>query len=88
MIGWMGDVLRNGSQFEAGKEYPELLEGFRCAFRKVSKRHYEEYLGYAMWFYKGDEFPVLQCVWPTTKGYFPWDRKYPKDLIDWQPLLD
>jgi hypothetical protein len=88
MIVWMGDDLKNGSQFQAGKEYPELLEGFSCTFRKVAKRHYKEYLGYAIWFYEGNEFPVLQCVWPTTKGYFPWDKKYPKDLVDWQPLLD
>ena len=88
MISWIGDDIKKGARFEIGNEYGGLLEGFKCRFRAVDKCYYEEYLGKATWFYKGNGFPVIQCVWPTTKGYYPWDKKYPKDLIEWQPLLD
>ena len=88
MINWAGDMIREGQRLEIGKRYSGFLEGFEVTFREVDKRHYEEYLGYAIWFYKNSDFPVIQCVWPTTNGYFPWDRKYPRDLKGWQVLLD
>ena len=88
MVSWIGEDVKKGLTFEPEKEYADLLEGFNCRFRLVAKRHYDEYLGTAMWFYKGSDFAAIQCVWPTTKGYFPWDKKYPRDLTEWQPLLD
>lgn len=88
MINWMGDEIREGKQLEVGKNYSGFLEGFDVTFGEMSKHHYKEYLGYALWFYQSYDFPVIQCIWPTTKGYFPWDKKYPKDLMDWQRLLD
>jgi hypothetical protein len=88
MINWIGADIRGGKSFEIGKEYADLIEGFNCTFMVVQKKYYSEYLGYAMWFYKGDGFPVIQCVWPTTKGKFPWEKGYPKDLVKWQQLLD
>ncbi|MCI0488120.1 MAG: DUF4262 domain-containing protein [Blastocatellia bacterium] len=88
MVGWIGEDVKKGLRFETGKAYAGLLECFDCTFRAVAKKRYPEYLGYAMWFYKGMDFPVVQCVWPTTSGYFPWDEGFPGDLIEWQPLLD
>ena len=82
------DEIKKGKRLEVGREYSGFIEGFNVTFREMAKRPYEEYLGYAIWFYKSYDFPVIQCVWPTTKGYSPWDNKYPKDLVEWQPLLD
>ena len=88
MINWMKDEIAAGKIFQEGQMYSGFLEGFDVIFRKVAVTHYQEYLGYANWFYQGYDFPTLQCIWPTTEGYFPWDEKYPKDLIEWQRLLD
>ena len=30
-------------------------------------------MGYALWFYCEDEFPVFQCVNPDLNNRFPWD---------------
>lgn len=54
---------------------------------EVQKEHYHEHFGYANWFYKSEEFPVLQCVFPTVQGVFPWDPDATQDFIDYQPLL-
>src|SRR5262249_7010696 len=56
IINNIGADIRSGTVFESGKEYPDILEGYRCAFRTVPTRWYREYLGSARWFYKGDNF--------------------------------
>ncbi len=88
MLNWIGKEIQNGREFKVGKRYSGFLEGHRVTFGEVAKRHYREYVGYAMWFYEGDDFPLIQCIWPTTQGYFPGNKKYPKDLVEWQQLLD
>jgi hypothetical protein len=44
------------------------------------------HLGYALWFYCGMGFPVLQVVWPDRSGHFPWDPKCVLDALI-QPVL-
>ena len=59
----------------------------RAVPRGRPQRHYAEYLGYASWFYKGDDFPALQCLWPDKQGRFPTDAGFPESLRARQPLL-
>ena len=35
----------------------------------------------------GDDFPVLQLLWPDRDGRYPWDPGYPPDMFPLQPLL-
>jgi hypothetical protein len=56
-------------------------------FRRVLKRHYREYLGYARWFYQGDAFPALQCVWPDKAYRYPWHRHASEPFRQRQPVL-
>jgi len=42
----------------------------------VSKRFYENHLGWNRWFYAGDEFPCVQIVWPDREGVFPWEQGF------------
>jgi hypothetical protein len=53
----------------------------------VDNIHYKAYLGYAHWFYEGDDFPVLQCIYPTVKGIYPWQDEWPERLKKVQPIL-
>ncbi len=39
------------------------------------------------WFYQGDEFPVLQCVWPDAGGRYPWHPQFVAGLEELQPVL-
>src|SRR4051794_6669499 len=64
LINLMGAAIRAGQCFEAGQQAEEIAQGFPLAFVRVEQRYYREYLGYALWFYRSVEFPVLQCVWP------------------------
>lgn len=86
----INDVLeevKKGKRYEAFTYSPNILEGFECYFTPVKQQHYQAYLGYAHWFYKGDDFPVLQCIYPTVKGIYPWQDAWPQKLKTVQPIL-
>lgn len=72
--------IKDGKIFKPNEFYPDILEGFLCYFGDVSQGHYREYVGWNLWFYEGFEFPLVQCVYPTTKGKFPWDKDFPAEL--------
>jgi hypothetical protein len=87
VIGGIGSDVKEGKAFELSKEYEEILEGVRCTFRPVLECWYRSFLGYARWFYRGSQFPVLQCLWPDKEQHYPWEPKF-KEAWKWaQPLL-
>lgn len=80
--------LLQGEIFLPGKFYADFLGDFDVCFVKVAKKYFEEYFGWGLWFYDGDDFEVLQMVWPTTDGVWPWDDEK-TDFYKWaQPILD
>jgi hypothetical protein len=87
IINLIGEEVRHGRRFADAETVPGILESYDVRFLDVARRHYPDYFGYAHWFYKGDDFPVLQCVWPDKQGRFPTDPDYPEPLRARQPLL-
>ena len=80
--------VRAGEQFSSGQFASGFIEGFDCQFREVHRSHYREYFGWDIWLYGGTEFRVLQLVYPTVKGIWPWDPSVSDPFVGWQPLLD
>jgi hypothetical protein len=82
-----GDNIRACTEkFESGMKTTELLEGYAWAFIEFPKSSYHDFLGYAIWFYKGEEFDVLQCVWPDKAGRFPWEAGVLDEFKKNQPV--
>ena len=79
---------KNGEVFQPMEYYDNFLEGFKITFVEVNKKHYKEYLGWGLWYNKGDDFKMLQLIYPTTSNVWPWDDNAPKDLLKYQPLLN
>ena len=79
--------IKKGKSYNAFSYSPDILENYQCYFVPVDKSNYRNYLGYAHWYYKGDNFPVLQCIYPTTKGIYPWEDKWPESIKNIQPVL-
>jgi hypothetical protein len=69
----IGSEIKNGANYEPGNEYHDIFARCGCQFRPVDTAHYRDYLGWAIWFYNGEPFPVLQCFWPDLQGHYPWD---------------
>lgn len=76
MINDVASRYARGEVFQAGDRVSDLIEGFDCELRAMSKARYREYLGYARWFYDGDDFDVFQIVYPDMGGRFPWDEGF------------
>jgi Domain of unknown function (DUF4262) len=79
--------IKNGESFQDGQTSGEFLEGFDCLFRELNKENYEEYLGSNLWLYGGDNFPVLQLIYPDKNGVWPWQSEASESFKKWQPLL-
>ncbi|WP_211829383.1 DUF4262 domain-containing protein [Kistimonas asteriae] len=82
------DRLMAGETFEPGKYYYDFIEGFPVCFVKVAKIHFQEYFGWGLWLHNGNDFEVLQLIWPTTNGVWPWNEKKPEYYSWAQPILN
>lgn len=83
-----GERARAGAELRSGDRIPEVLEHYDVLVRGV--RHAESFrchVGYALSFYQGAEFPLLQVVWPDKEGRFPGDADAAEFLAASQPLL-
>ena len=73
LLNVLADQIQMGKRF-GNLESVEFADvGFPLGFRAVNTEYYDSYLGYALWFYRSQDFPVLQCVWPDKALVFPWD---------------
>ena len=54
---------------------------------EVPQSEYREHVGFARWYYEGNNFPLYQVVWPSREGHFPWNAKAPEGFRLWQPVL-
>jgi hypothetical protein len=82
------DRMLAGESFEVGKFYPDFIGNFDVCFIEVDKSHYKEYLGWGLWLNKGDDFKMLQLIWPTTDGVWPWDSDKSEYYTWAQPILN
>jgi hypothetical protein len=68
--------MTKGERFSDGTRVSDLITGYDCVLKKVHKRWYSGFLGYARWFHEGDDFDALQLVWPDKQHRYPWDEDY------------
>lgn len=68
----LGEHIKDGDKFVAGQACENILEGYVCHLVEVAKIHFDEYVGQAIDFYGGSNFPLLQVVWPAVET-----RNYP-----------
>ncbi|PKK36751.1 hypothetical protein BWI96_10260 [Siphonobacter sp. SORGH_AS_0500] len=72
----IGNDIENNMIREPDTFYNDILDDYPCLFKTVTQSNYEEFLGRAITYYEGFDFPVLQCVWPDSERRFPDDRGY------------
>jgi hypothetical protein len=71
--------IKEGKTFSTGEFHEDILDDFLCYFGDVPQNKYRDYVGWDCWYYEGDDFPLIQCVYPTVKGIFPWEPIFPED---------
>jgi hypothetical protein len=86
-ISRLGDRVRHGERFDHGDVVEGVLDDRALAFRRLVPRHCGPFLASAVWYHDGARFPAMQAVWADRDGRFPWDRWFPRELRDAQPVL-
>jgi hypothetical protein len=78
---------QDGKIFKNGELTSDILDEYDCMMLDVDQIYYEEYVGIALDYYKGENFPVMQIIWPTSSKLFPYEEGAPGDFKKWQPVL-
>ncbi len=79
--------VKDGKALSAGMRLPDVFGNTDAYLFKVATTHYPEYLGWNRWFYRGDDFPCLQLVWPDRNKVFPWQDGFQGEFRGVQPDL-
>ena len=87
LINDVGNRVRAGARYVAGQRTDEFLEGYDVTFRAVPPFQYAGHLGWATWFYDGEDFPALQMVYPDRDRRWPWEEGVSQVFRDVQPIL-
>lgn len=87
IINDIGESIKEGKNFTPLNFYSDLIEGFDCFFVQVKDEFYEQYVGQALCFYENNNFPLIQCIYPTVKGVYPWEKDWPEKIKNIQPVL-
>lgn len=78
------ELLRTGVDLTKGR-HRDLIGQVECEFRPVAPKWVGHLMGLALWYYDGDDFPVLQAVYPDLQNRFPEDEGFDKSFE--QPLM-
>jgi hypothetical protein len=76
--------LRDGVDLTQGR-HRDLIGQVDFEFRPVDPKWVEHLMGWALWYYDGDDFPVVQAVYPDRQNRFPEDEGFDKAFE--QPLM-
>ncbi len=77
-------LLRAGTDLTKGRQ-SNLIGEVDCEFRLVDQKWVKHLMGWALWYYDGDEFPVLQAVYPDRENRYQGDAGF--DSYFEQPLM-
>jgi Domain of unknown function (DUF4262) len=88
IINVVGERVASGEKFAGATVASGIVKRYDCAFRDVAKRWYRPFFGYARWLYRGDDFPMVQCLWPDREGRLPDDPRCHAGVLGAQPRLD
>jgi hypothetical protein len=78
---------KGGKRLPIGERTDAVFANLPAYVFRVARKHYRDLLGWSRWFYRGDDFPCLQVVWPDRDGKFPWQPGFNVEFKNDQPDL-
>ena len=78
------NLLRAGVDLTKSR-HRDIVGKVECEFRPVGRKWIEQLMGWAIWYYGGSEFPVLQAVYPDLENRFPENQQFDSQFE--QPLM-
>ncbi|MDZ7905774.1 MAG: DUF4262 domain-containing protein [Cypionkella sp.] len=87
-INQYNDRVRQGEVFNTKLPYHGFLDACPVYFVAVPQIHFAKYLGWGRWFYGGDDFRVMQMIYPDKiTGGWPWSERPNADYLWYQPVF-
>src|SRR5208282_1474831 len=77
-------LLRAGADLTKGR-HRDLVGEVECVFLPVDPKWMRQLMDWAIWYYDGADFPVLQAVYPDLENRFPEHIEFDKEFE--QPLM-
>jgi len=77
-------LSREGIDLTNGR-HRGVIGDVECEFRPVAPKWVAQLMGWALWYYGGSDFSVLQAVYPDLENRFPEDEEFDKEFE--QPLM-
>jgi hypothetical protein len=77
-------LMRAGADLTK-KRHRGLVGEVECEFRPVDPKWITQLMGWAIWYYDGAAFPVLQALYPDLENRFPGDKEFDQRFA--QPLM-
>ena len=87
MINEYNDRVRRGVRFQRAVQYPGFLDGFNIYVEPAKAALLSEYTLGCTRFYKGGDYSVVQLIYPTTSGVWPWHKAASEWFKSNQPML-
>jgi hypothetical protein len=87
MINEYNAQVRKGVRFKRGVQYAGFLEGFCIYVEPAKPELLAEYTLGCDRFYKGAPYSVVQLIYPTTAGVWPWQKSASDSFKSNQPML-
>jgi Domain of unknown function (DUF4262) len=87
MVNEYNRQIREGIRFKRGTLYDGFIDGFSVYIEPAQPRLLSEYTLGCERYYRDTPFSVVQIIWPSPQGVWPWQ----KSATDWfktnQPML-
>lgn len=77
--------IKEGEKFLPGEYYEGFIEGFLVTFQEVAEKYKHEFMLSCNWLYDGINYPVMQLVFPSVKGIWPWEKEANEGFKTLQP---
>jgi hypothetical protein len=88
LIGLVGETLAAGTEIPVGAEVVGLLDNeLRCCFAPVDLAEWVALFATAQAWYRGEDFEVVQLVYPDRNGFLPYEAGFDQRLRFAQPVI-
>ena len=88
LIGLVVDACRGGSEIPLGVELIGLLDNeLRCMFAPVDTLEFGAFFGTAAAWYRGEDFQMVQMIYPDRNGFMPYETGFEQRLRLAQPVI-
>lgn len=88
LITLVADACRGGTDIPLGVEVVGLFDNdLRCLFAPIDLQSWGQYFATAAAWYRGEQFEMLQLLYPDRNGFMPYEVGYEQRMALAQPVI-